>query len=222
MCYDNTGGACTENLPGMGRITSRSDVAGGAAWTYDTYHLHEVTQAGSASFNYSWDANGNANTRNGILNTWTSYNYPSTVATYSESASFDYGPNRQRWRMVYNNSTGQETTYHPSPEFEQVITSGGTEYRHYIYAMGRPVMVISRTTAGAVNVRSLLMDHQGSIAQIVTDSTGTDFESESFSPYGNRREAHTWSGPAAAGDVNAMNGVTREGYTFQTVSDRWA
>jgi RHS repeat-associated protein len=217
MCYDNTAGACTANLAGMGNITSRSDIASGAAWTYDPVHKHQVTQAGDTSHTYTYDANGNAATRNGTLLGWTSYNYPSSVGTATESASFDYGPDRERWRMIYNGSSGTETTYYATPAFEAVVTSAGTDYRHYIYANGRPVVVISRTTAGAVNVRSLLVDHQGSISSIVTDSAGTIDVSESFTAYGNRREASTWSGAPTSAERTTMDGVSRQGYTFQTV-----
>jgi RHS repeat-associated protein len=66
-------------------------------------------------------------------------------------------------------------------------------------------------------VRSLLTDHQGSISSIVTDSTGASLVGESFTAYGNRREASTWSGAPASGELTTMNGVSREGYTFQAV-----
>jgi hypothetical protein len=119
--------------------------------------------------------------------------------------------------MIYSGTGGTETTYYATPMFEAVVTAAGTDYRHYIYANGRPVVLVSRTTAGAINVRSLLLDHQGSISTIVADATGTIAASESFSAYGNRREASTWSGAPTAPELTAMNSVTREGYTFQTV-----
>lgn len=166
---------------------------------------------------YGYDLNGNVISRNSSAIGWTSYNYPSGVSTSTESATFDYGPDRQRWRMVYSGPTGTETTYYATPKFEVVVTSAGTDYRHYLFANGRPVTVISRTTAGSVNVRSLLLDHQGSISTIVADATGTSYATESFAAYGNRREASTWSGTPTSTELATMNGVTREGYTFQTV-----
>lgn len=80
-----------------------------------------------------------------------------------------------------------------------------------------PVVVVMRNTASQIKVRSLLVDHQGSVSSIVTDSTGASLVSESFTAYGNRREASTWSGAPTSGELTTMNGVTREGYTFQTV-----
>jgi RHS repeat-associated protein len=200
-----------------GNIVRRSDVASGATWTYDPTHIHQVTQAGSSTFTYSYDANGNVSARNGSIIGSTSYNYTNAVGTSTESATFDYGPDRQRWRMVYSGPSGVETTYYATPMFEAVATGGGMDYRHYIYANGRPVVVISHTSAGAVNVRSFLVDHQGSISTIVANATGAAIATESFTAYGNRREASTWSGPPTSTELNTMNGVTREGYTFQTV-----
>jgi RHS repeat-associated protein len=201
----------------MGDITSRSDVAGGATWTYDPVRKHAVTQAGSSSFTYAYDGNGNVTSRNGSIVGWTSYNYPGGVTTAAESATFDYGPDRQRWRMIYSGPSGNETTFYATPKFEKVYAGGGGEYRSYIYAGNRPVVVVMRNTASQINVRSLLVDHQGSISSIVTDSTGASLVSESFTAYGNRREASTWTGAPTSAELATMNGVTREGYTFQTV-----
>jgi RHS repeat-associated protein len=166
---------------------------------------------------YAYDGNGNVSSRNGSIIGWTSYNYPDAVTTSTESATFDYGPDRQRWRMIYTGPSGTETTYYVSPQFEVVHTSSGTEYRHYISANGRPVMVIGRTTTDATNFRSLLLDHQGSISTIVNANNATSYATESFTAYGNRREASSWIGAPTSGELTTMNGVTREGYTFQTV-----
>jgi YD repeat-containing protein len=194
-----------------GNILNRSDVASGATWTYDPTHIHQVTEAGSSAFTYSYDANGNVTARNGSIIGWTSYNYTDAVTTSTESATFDYGPDRQRWRMVYSGPAGVETTYYATPMFEAVATSGGTDYRHYIYANGRPILVISHTTAGAVNVRSLLLDQEGSISTIAANSTGAT-TTESFTPYGSRREASTWIGAPTSGELkqSSMISVVKE------------
>jgi uncharacterized protein YcnI len=62
-----------------GTITSKSDVAGGATWTYHPTKKHAVTQAGNASYTYTYDNNGNAITRNGYNITWNSANYPTQI-----------------------------------------------------------------------------------------------------------------------------------------------
>ncbi|MHB8811832.1 MAG: FG-GAP-like repeat-containing protein, partial [Steroidobacteraceae bacterium] len=85
------------NYNQMGNITSRTDVAGGATWTYDPVHLHEVTEAGSSAYQYAYDANGNMTSRQGGSITWSSYNYPTLIndTATGESVSFSYDPNRQ-------------------------------------------------------------------------------------------------------------------------------
>jgi RHS repeat-associated protein len=199
----------------MGDITSKSDVASGATWTYDPVRKHAVTQAGSSAFTYSYDGNGNVSSRNGSIIGSTSYNYPSGVSTATESATFDYGPDRQRWRMVYTGPTGNETTYYATPMFEVVHTASLTDYRHYIFVGGRAVMQLSRSVNGVAQ-RPLLTDHQGSISSIM-HGTGTSFVDESFTPYGNRREASTWTGNPTSTELANMSSITRQGYTFQTV-----
>lgn len=62
-----------------------------------------MTQAGNSSYTYSYDANGNAITRNGHSITWTSYNYPSVINGPGKTLTFSYGPDRQRYRQVYTN-----------------------------------------------------------------------------------------------------------------------
>jgi RHS repeat-associated protein len=44
---------------------------------------------------------------------------------------------------------------------------------------------------------------------------------ESFTPFGARRNPNTWSGPPSTTDLNTIVGITRQGYTFQTVLGLW-
>ena len=127
---------------------------------------------------------------------------------------FLYGPDRQRWRTQYVNGATTETTYHIGKEFQKVITTS-TDYRHYIYAGNRSVAVYSRKSTGTNTLRYVLEDHQGSVANILA-SNGTSYVKENFSAFGNRRNPTTWSGAPSSGDLNLINGVTREGYTWQT------
>jgi RHS repeat-associated protein len=220
LSYSTLGGVnnltMTYDTTGMGNIASRSDVAGGTAWTYDPVRKHAVTQAGTGGYSFTYDGNGNALTRNGYANTWTSYNYPSGVNAAGESATFQYGPDRQRWQTIYTGSIGTETTYHVGKLLEKVTNSGALNYRHYIYAGNELVAIYSRTSAGSNTVNYVLGDHQSSFTDILT-STGTLDVSESFTPYGNRRSGETWSGAPSTPDETAINTVSRWGYTDQTV-----
>jgi RHS repeat-associated protein len=207
----------TYDAVGMGNIASRSDVAAGAAWTYDPVHIHQVTQAGSASNGYVYDANGNVTSRNGYAVTWSSYNYPTGVNSAGESVTFQYGPNRERWQEIYTGPNGVEKTNRAGKLFEVAIYGGLAHYRHYIYAGNELVAVDDRTTA-ASPLYYIVGDHQGGIASIENSANpGTNFVSESFTAFGMRRSGETWSGPVTAADETAIDGVSRHGYTNQSV-----
>ena len=199
-----------------GNIINRSDVGSGTAWTYDPIRKHAVTQAGTGGYAYTYDYNGNATNRNGYALTWTSYNYPSGINSAGESVTFNYGPNRQRWKTVYTGSIGTETTYNAGKLLEKVGNAGVFDYRHYIFAGTTPVAIYSRTSSGTNTLHYLLRDHEQSYSSILT-TTGVVDVKENFSAFGNRRNAATWSGPPLAADENAINAVSRQGYTGQTV-----
>jgi RHS repeat-associated protein len=210
-----------------GNITSKSDVAGGATWTYDPSRKHQVTQAGSSAYNYTYDANGNVGERQGQYITWASYNYPIYVyagsGSTAERVDFNYGPDRKRWSQTYYNlSAGSwETTEYIGGLYELVFGSApGTTYRHYIYAGTEPVAVYARTTGGTNTFNYMLSDHQGSVSDL-TSSTGTSTVNESFTPFGNRRNPTTWSGAASNADLTTAANITRQGYTFQTQLGLW-
>jgi hypothetical protein len=159
----------TYDATGMGNIASRSDVAGGGAWTYDPVKIHAVTQAGAGGPSYTYDPNGNATTRNGYGATWTSYNYLSGISSAGESLTFQYGPNRQRWQTIYSGGIGTETTYHIGRLLEKVANANGsgiTDWRYYIKA-GNELVGIYSTQAASVHYT--IGDSQGGIATITTN-----------------------------------------------------
>jgi RHS repeat-associated protein len=145
---------------------------------------------------------------------WTSYNYPSTINSGTETVSFLYGPERQRWRTQLTSGGVTETTYHVGREFQKVITAS-TDYRHYIYVGSRSVAIYSRLSTGTNTLRYVLEDHQSSATNLLS-SAGTSIVKENFSAFGNRRNPTTWSGAPSAADLTAINNITREAYTWQT------
>jgi len=215
LTYDNT----------MGNIISRSDVAGGATWTYSATKKHAVTQAGSSSFVYAYDANGNMSSRQGQTIQWASYNYPIFISAGSgptaESVSFAYGPDRSRWQQIYTGNGTTETTDYIGGLMDVVISGAPVDYRHYIYAGSEPVAVYSRKSSGVNAFSYFLTDHQSSVAKVVNGSTGAVAVSESFAPFGNRRDPSTWSGSASNADLTTAAGISRQGYTFQTQLGLW-
>jgi RHS repeat-associated protein len=207
-----------------GNISSRTDVASGASWTYSATQIHAVTQAGSSAYQYVYDANGNATSRQGSSISWSSYNYPTSISAGSgstaETVTLSYGPNRQRWQQYYSGNSTTETTDYVGRLLEVVASGGVTDYRHYVYGGAGVVAVYSRKSSGTNTFSYLLSDHQASAASI-TNSSGAQVVGESFTAFGNRRNPTTWSGADTNTDLTTIAGITREGYTFQTALGLW-
>ncbi len=216
--HSTLGGTSNVNLQmhydATGNITSRSDLAGGASWTYDPNRKHAVTQAGNPAFAYTYDQNGNVTSRDGYTVTWTSYNHPSSITSFGESVSFAYKQDHTRYSAVYNGSSGMETTYFIGDLLEKVISAGSVNYRHYIYA-GPTKIAIYTPTSAAPQIYYVREDHLGSVSGIL-NSDGTSYVKESFTAFGARRSSCTWSGPPTAGNLQAIDAVTRHGFTWQT------
>ena len=212
-----------DGVAGPGNITTQTGVG---TYTYPAAgqsRPHAVTGI-AGTFNgitnpsFSYDANGNMNSRAGSTVTWSSYNYPTDIvasdATGAEEVQLSYGPDRQRWKQIYMGPSGTETTYYIGGLVDLVFIGGVANYRHYIYAGSEPVAVYNRTAAG--NTMSyMLEDHQGSVLTIASNA-GTASVNESFSAFGNRRDPGSWSGPPSTLDLNKIAGLSRQGYTFQT------
>ena len=231
--YDNDYRLSTSKLNGaqnlaitydvMGDITSRSDVGGGATWTYDPVRKHAVTQAGSSSYQYSYDADGNMVSRQGNSISWTSFGYPSAISTTGqnpETVAFVYGPDRRRTLQSYSGNGVTESTDYLGGLMEVVASGGTTTYRDYIIGNGSTVAIYSYTATGGNTINYLLTDHQASVSAI-TNSAGGVAVSESYTPFGARRNPITWSGAAINTDLTASAAITRQGYTGQTQLGLW-
>ena len=199
-----------------GNITNRNDVAGNATWTYSSTHIHQVLTAGDSAHTYAYDNNGNVRTRNGSSIGWTTYNYPASISSGTETVAFTYGPDRQRVTQTYTSSNGTETTYYLGQLTEKIINGSNVDFRYYIFKDARLFFVRDRTSAGSMTDSYLLTDHQGSVSAVAT-SSGAPYVEESYDAFGNRRNPATWSGPPSSQDVSLMASVTRQGYTGQTV-----
>src|SRR6185369_7411775 len=93
---------------------------------------------------YTYDNNGNMVTRGGQNIDWFSYNYPQTLRTATETATFSYGPDRQYYKQVYAGPSVNETTYYIGGLLEKVYNGSTTDWRHYIQAGGQVVAIVSR------------------------------------------------------------------------------
>jgi RHS repeat-associated protein len=162
--------------------------------------------------------------RQGQIIQWSSYNDPITLSAGSgstaESVTLAYGPDHARWQQSYTGNGMSETTNYIGGLMDVVSSGSAVDYRHYIYAGSEPVAVFSRKNSGVNTLSYFLSDPQSTVAKIVNSSGGV-VVSESFTPFGNRRNPATWSGSASNLDLTTAAGISRQAYTFQTQLGLW-
>jgi YD repeat-containing protein len=218
--YDLVGNVIQRMRPGL----TENFYYGGAGSTTDhLYRLEHSILSGSSTNNLAltYDKTGDILTRDEpgmALPTpqsisWTPYNYPATISAAGQNASFSYGPDRQRWRMVFQGGGPDETTYYIGGLFEKVVVGSVTTYRHTILGGGSAAAIYSRSGSTSA-LRYVLDDNQGSTESFVDGGTGA-ITNASFTAFGMRRNSATWAGDATNGA--ALDEITRQGYTYQTV-----
>ena len=197
----------------LGNVSYKSDVGN---YTYDPIKKHQVT-ASSNGWTFGYDNNGNMTSGRNATISWTSFNYPSSIANGSDTSTFSYTPDRQYWRQISNyTSGGAATTIYVGGLLEKVSTSAGTDFRHVIRTGGSSI-IVSRKSSGANTVSYLTSDHLGS-SSAITDSAGGILVNTSFDAFGKRRGSN-WSGSPSAGDWTAIASSTRRGYTDHSTLD---
>lgn len=209
----------------IGNITSRSDMGSYEYGAVNTrpHAVAKITMADGGTRQYTYDAVGNLTqevqrdaTNNivaakGRTETWTSFNMPLTLSSPASTASFLYGPDHQRIKMIADGTT----TIYLNPDnaggllYEKDVKSDGSiEHRHFVTGGGGVVALIKQTGTGVQTVLYMHRDHLGSTTA-VTDSAGVVLERMAYEPFGKRRT------PAGALDAaNTLAGVTTDrGYT---------
>jgi RHS repeat-associated protein len=203
-----------------GDILTRSDdgtAANTFSYTYgNAAHPHAVMST-TGGLSYTYDANGNAITKNGLSYSWASYNLPTAlqanVGGTALTSTFLYSPEHDRYEQAATYSNGTETTYYVGDDLEKMVSANGVSYwRHYVTVPSGRTLVVSRNSDGSSSTEYVLTDHLGSSDAIVDGSTGTVSVRESFNPFGVRRGSN-WTGSPSATDASAIAGITRHGFT---------
>ena len=200
-----------------GDILTRSDVGSYGYPLPTAARPHAATTAGSNS--YTFDANGNVATKNGLAFTWASYNLPTKLqSTASGSAlqtQFLYGPDHQRYQQIATYSDGTETTQYVGETLEKMTatSTGLTYWRHYLKTPSGHSIVISRNSDGSTSKNFVLNDHIGSSDAVVNGLTGALNTQETFSAFGLRRQSNWTSGTPTVWTKTAIKEGTRHGFT---------
>ena len=193
----------------IGNLTYKSDVG---TYLYDSTRRQLAV---SVRFNsYSYDANGAAVLANGTRISWLSFDLPSQIThPLGNYSSFEYGPDRARFRQVANAGGVQtETVYAAGGLYERVTSGGVTRERNYIVADGRRVAVNTRQAGSAPTTVYLLEDHLGGVDGF-TSSTGALLSRTSYQPFGARRSGDWLGGSPTAAEWQQIRGTTSRGFT---------
>ena len=208
-----------------GDIATKSDVGSYAYPAATAARPHAVTAAGGNS--YAYDANGNLKTRNGLNNTWASFNLPTilqaSVGGTTLTTTLSYGPDHARYQQVATELNGTETTEYVGGLLEKVTTSpaGGnptTYWRHYVPTPTGQTVIASRGSDQTYLQSVVLSDHLGSTSMVVDDTPGSGaigsvvFQ-ESYDAFGNRRNSNWSAGVPGYWTQVAIAERTRHGFT---------
>jgi len=153
--------------------------------------------------------------------TWTSFNMPLTISKTatvpspgSGTATFNYGAEHQRVKQTWVSGATTTTVYLPEFDFEKVIDSTGSTYRHYIKADGRLVANVTRAPAGNT-VNYVITDHLGS-PSVLIDASGAVVDRLAYDPWGDRRFTN-----GAFDPTNTIQPTsTNRGYTGHEMLDQ--
>lgn len=197
-----------------GRIRSKSDVGN---YVYDSSHPGAVTAVGGGPrgiLYYAYDANGNMTQRNGRPITWDAAQLPERIEYGpSESAVFDYGPDRQRIRQTARSNGVLVTTDYIGPHFEVESRGGKRRYRSTIFANGQAFYVsMEQDDPATYDAYFLHRDHLGSVDTLSRFvGTGTQKLAQRFDAHGKRRNADWTADPADLRMADAH--FTERGFT---------
>jgi len=193
----------------LGNITSKYNVG---TYSYTGAGPHAVSStSGTLNASFTYDANGNMETGNGRTITWSSFNKPTQITANGNTVSFNYGPDRARFKQQSNS----DTTYYIGSSFEKIISGALTENKHFIRAGGQTIAIHTTRSGSQTNsdTRYLHRDHLGSI-DVITDELGNVVERHSFDAFGQRRESN-WQ--TAIGSLTSV--ITTRGYTGHEMLD---
>ena len=112
------------------------------------------TSPSQQSISYQYDANGNQiSSSDGRSIEYSSFNKPIRISKGDDYNSFAYGPDRSRYQQISQLAGVTTSTLYLGTGYEQVSTSSSTLHKHYIFADGRTIAMV--TTGSESHTRYL-------------------------------------------------------------------
>lgn len=221
-----TGGATQiVTYDSLGNIKTKSDVAGGAEYTYgsqaNTLLPHAVTSIGAETFAY--DANGNMTDDGSRELKYSTFDKPTEIIKgSSHTTSFQYGPDRARYLRTDTNASNETTVTRYIGNVEKITRpDNSVEVKRYL--PGGILISVTVNAQGAPSETRHIMfkDHLGSL-DVVTDAAGVVLAENgaySFDAWGQRRSAFTWEQLVGAQLSGFDHSVTTRGFTSHEMLD---
>lgn len=164
-----------------GNITEKSDVG---IYNYDVDKIHAVTSIDNSEGSISLMQQDV---------TYTSFDRTATVSEGDHHITFTYGSALNRIKSVQSFAGDVvKTKYYVGSYEKEVTPSGGTREIHYI-PTGNGASVVFVVEGGIGKYHYMYTDHLGSVVAVTDDAGVVEFE-QSFDPWGQRRNAATWTG----------------------------
>lgn len=201
-----------------GNISTKSDVG---AYSYNAGRPHAVASVGGTSYHY--DDTGQLTTDGtGRTFSYTTFRKVKQTARGSRITSFDYGPDRQRYRRVDSSNEGKVTTLYIGSVEKLHYQDGTREWKRNIGGVALVTQKFDATGQPAANnTHFLLRDHLGSLTHIL-DEMGDIEENLDFDPWGRRRAYQDWrtlTESLQGGFYKVAKPVTSRGFTEHEMVD---
>ena len=179
----------------LGNIRSKSDV-GVYEYGADGAGPHAVTSvSGPIQQSYQYDSVGNRTTSSTGSVLYTSFNKPSRIEEGEAVLTFDYGPDRKRYRQRQYLGGSTRTISYIGELFELHEDQSHTKSLHYLRAGGEVVAVHVEETGREDRSLYLHRDHLGSV-HTISDGSGQVVDVLAYDAWGRRRDGETWQLPA--------------------------
>jgi RHS repeat-associated protein len=179
-----------------GNLLTRDDGTGTVSYTYpaggtSSVRPHAPTQVGTSTNTYTWDANGDLDTRTvgGVATDFTfdrEHNLASTTNPTGTS-TFVYDASGQR---LYTKTPQGSTLYLDGQEVNATPGGSPTVTATRTYTFGG-MLVATRSTTGGVDY--LVTDHQGSVEAKIDAGGSVVSTLRAYKPYGQSRTTDTFA-----------------------------
>lgn len=204
------------NYLSNGNISGKSGTDGIGAVTYDSAHPQWLATSANGNRAYLHDGNGNLTryTSNGnplAAYTWASYNLPTQLVRSGKTATFTYGPDRQK--LTQSILSSGKTIVYAGGLYEEYVSANAREKKHYI-PTPEGVVAIYSDTGTSNKTEYLHRDHLGSI-EVVTSANGQVLQRMSYDAFGKRRAAD-WK---TALNPTPTNFLSAKGFTGHEMLD---